>query len=69
MVNLYLKPERIKYQIPKVLPSETIQIKIKFNAPPYSDSVISRWKIIDPGGNFVFPDKYGIWCQVEAVGM
>lgn len=65
----YLKPERIKYRLPKVLPGETIQIKIKFKAPPYAGSVISRWKIIDSDGHFVFPDKCGIWCQVEVVDM
>lgn len=63
----YLKPEYTSISLPIVEPGQTIQITIKFKAPNLAGTVISRWKMFDSDGVMVFPDKEGIWCQVEVV--
>ncbi len=62
-----LTPANDSYEVAFIEPMRTIELAISFTAPSFAGTVISRWKMFDGRGQIVFPEKEGIWCQVQVV--
>jgi len=63
----FLIPNHQKVPIPRTLPSETVQIAVRFKAPKYPGTCESYWKIVDLSGRHCFPTKKGLLCRVKVV--
>jgi len=62
-----LLPLANSIDIPKTRAGKTVQISVEFLAPAYPCSVVSYWKSVDKNGNYCFPDREGLSCQVKVV--
>lgn len=64
-----LLPDKAQIEIPKTLPGETVQLAVRFCAPAFPCTTISRWRMIDAGGDVCMPGLTGIWCQVTVMAL
>jgi len=63
--RLTAKNKRIT--VPLTEPGEHVVLSAWFYAPKTSGTVISFWKVIDEQGEYCFPEKTGLSCQVRVV--
>ncbi len=64
---MMLLPEKTQIVIPTTVPGQTVELAVRFRAPAFPCTVISRWKMVDAQGKEYFPDLVGIWCKVMVV--
>ena len=64
-----LRPNHSILPIPTTLPGETVELSVDFTAPATPCTVISYWKILNPDGEFAFPDSRGLWVKVQVIGV
>ncbi|MBE0505856.1 MAG: helix-turn-helix domain-containing protein [Marinospirillum sp.] len=64
-----LLPDHSILPIPDTQPGETVELSVDFTAPSTPCTVISYWKILNPDGQFAFPNSKGLWVKVRVTGV
>jgi transcriptional regulator with XRE-family HTH domain len=64
-----LKPEKTEVSIPRTASGESVKVSVTFRAPELPCDVISRWKMVDRGGELCFPQHSGLSCVVSVVAI
>lgn len=54
-------------EINRTLPGEVARISVTFTAPKYPGSYRSYWKMVNANGQYCFPWKKGIWCEITVL--
>ncbi|MBC8456402.1 MAG: DUF4062 domain-containing protein [Deltaproteobacteria bacterium] len=54
-------------EIPRILPEEVARINVVFTVPKYPGSYRSYWKMVTANGQYCFPWKKGIGCEVTVL--
>jgi hypothetical protein len=47
----------------------TVRVSVRFRAPDYPCTTMSRWKMVDREGAICMPGLTGIWCLVTVTAI
>ena len=62
-----LTPQQSSIDIPMTLPQQRITLSMSFQAPKETGTVISHWKIVNSKGEYSFPKRAALSCQVRVI--
>lgn len=53
--------------IKNTYPGEEIDIEVELRMPPYPSSVYAEFKMVDASGNYIFPNRKGLYIHFDVV--
>lgn len=67
--DLMLAPMHRQVPLPATPVGATATVSVRFRAPPYPCTTISRWKMVDAEGDICLPGLTGVWCLVTVTAL